>query len=102
MLQRLAFTIINVGTQCDYCKKYFENEEFLENHTKDHIIKGNRINRLCKLCNFRCVKGSSIILIIYTYDNFYHKRGGRELKNDDKHHNFFMVQISWKCKKKRH
>ncbi len=29
-------------------------------------------------------------------------RGGRGLKNDDKYHNLFMVQISWKCKKKGH
>ena len=46
-------------------------------------------------------KGPSIIFIIYAYDNFYHKRG-RGLKNDDKYHNFFMVQITWKSKKKRH
>ncbi len=28
--------------------------------------------------------------------------GGRGLKNDDNYHNFFIVQISWKCTKKRH
>ncbi len=45
---------------------------------------------------------SNIFRLSFTLMIIYIIRGGMGLKNDNKYHNFFMVQISWKCEKKRH
>ncbi len=38
-------------------------------------------------------KGPSIIIIIFTYDNFYRKREGGGLKNDDNYCNSFCISL---------